>query len=119
VSYAVLLGLVLTGLLGYLAMSPIPSTTEPDCDSGDHFLALQMILTISMILKRIRALLPGVQCGWAGADTVARKWPFAFQNVQTYAFSHASILDLPRNDDRDVDPNSDFLLVSDTAKSTP
>jgi hypothetical protein len=57
VSYAVMLGLVLTAVLGYLAMftdtdKPVNSVVT----AVIIFLGLQMFLTISMILKRIRAM---------------------------------------------------------------
>ncbi|WP_157185735.1 hypothetical protein [Nocardia transvalensis] len=57
VSYAVLLGLTLTFILGGLAM--FGNTKQPlsgPITAIIVFLAVQMLLTISMILKRIRAL---------------------------------------------------------------
>lgn len=62
VSYAVLLGLTLTAVLGYVAMF---TDTDKPLDTTVTgiiiFLALQMLLTIFMILKRIRSLYLGFQ----------------------------------------------------------
>jgi hypothetical protein len=57
ISYAVLLGLTLTAAFGTLAM--FTDTGQPlssPITAGIVFIAAQMLLTISMILKRIRAL---------------------------------------------------------------
>ncbi|WP_328442876.1 hypothetical protein [Amycolatopsis sp. NBC_00438] len=57
ISYAVLLGLVLTAAFGGLAMftdtsQPLPTSVT----AVIVFLGVQMLLTVSMVLKRIRAL---------------------------------------------------------------
>jgi hypothetical protein len=57
ISYAVLLGLLLTSLFGALAL--FTDTNQPlsaPITAVIVFVAVQMLLTISMILKRIRAL---------------------------------------------------------------
>jgi hypothetical protein len=57
ISYAVLMGLVLTAILVGLAM--FTDTSQPlalPVTAVGVFLSTQMLLTISMILKRIRAL---------------------------------------------------------------
>jgi len=57
ISYAVLLGLILTALLGGLAM--FTDTSQPlglQVTAVVVFVSTQLLLTISMILKRIRAL---------------------------------------------------------------
>ncbi|UQS24043.1 hypothetical protein L1857_15000 [Amycolatopsis thermalba] len=57
ISYAVLLGLVLTALLGWLALFTDTSQPLPTPISAVLVaIAVQMLLTISMILKRVRAL---------------------------------------------------------------
>lgn len=57
ISYAVLLGLVLTAAFGGLAMFTDTSHALPTgITAAIVFVAVQMLLTISMILKRIRAL---------------------------------------------------------------
>jgi hypothetical protein len=62
VSYAVLLGLALTGLLGYLAMfTDTDNPLNTPVTGIIIFLSLQLVLTVSMVLKRIRSLYRGLQ----------------------------------------------------------
>lgn len=57
ISYAVLLGLTLTFILGGFAMFGEPDDSlPPPVTAIVIFLAVQMLLTIAMVLKRIRAL---------------------------------------------------------------